>query len=238
MKIKNFTWITDKQAHGSTGTYLVDIKVLDDCQKAAFLGWISIEVHCSRLCLNRMTFSIESDQSLTPGESGRWCIRAPRISEMAKQHSPRQQKDHRARKHSFFLPLSQTATNRRQEGRKDESAPALFWIVPMYWAFSGRTGPLQCFVWIHYCTSVFLKLFNCWRVMRHDYCEFNADTIEESFSFFTTYYKIYYVPHKWHWCWWCCIIQLFIRSYSSMNPIHPMVSNNSRLNTIFLKCFV
>lgn len=81
-------------------------------KKSAFLGWISIEVHCSWLCLNRMTFSIESDQSLTPGESGRWCIRAPRFSEMAKQHSPRQQKDHRARKHSFFLPLSRTADRR------------------------------------------------------------------------------------------------------------------------------
>lgn len=34
------------------------------------------------------------------------------FSEMAEQQSPRQQKDHRARKHSCFLPLSRTANRR------------------------------------------------------------------------------------------------------------------------------
>lgn len=57
---------------------------------------------------------------------------------------------------------------------KDESVPTLFRIVPMYWAFSGRTGTLQCFVWIHSCISVFPKLFNCWRAMRHKDSEFNV----------------------------------------------------------------
>lgn len=52
--------------------------------------------------------------------------------------------------------------------------PPLFRIVPMYWAFSGRTGTLQCFVWIHSCISVFPKLFNCWRAMRHKDSEFNV----------------------------------------------------------------
>lgn len=121
---------------------------------------------------------------------------------MAEQQSPRQQKDHRARKHSCFLPLSRTANRRwglkegegkkRKEkatrggrkGRKDESVPTHFRIVPMHWAFSERTGRLQCFVWIHYCISVFPKLFNCCRVLRHDYPGFNADTIGESFFIF------------------------------------------------------
>lgn len=57
---------------------------------------------------------------------------------------------------------------------KDESIPTLSRIVPMYWAFSGRTGTLQCFVWIHSCISIFPKLFNCWRGMRHEYSEFNV----------------------------------------------------------------
>lgn len=57
---------------------------------------------------------------------------------------------------------------------KDESVPTLFRIVPMYWAFSGRAGTLQCFVWIHSCISVFPKLFNCWRAMRHKDSEFNV----------------------------------------------------------------
>lgn len=57
---------------------------------------------------------------------------------------------------------------------KDESVPTLFRIVPMYWAFSGRTGTLQCFVWIHSSISVFSKLFNCWRAMRQEYSEFNV----------------------------------------------------------------
>lgn len=64
-------------------------------------------------------------------------------------------------------------SNRRMVA-KDESVPTLFRIVPMYWASSGRTGTLQCFVWIHSCISVFPKLFNCWRAMRHEYSEFNV----------------------------------------------------------------
>lgn len=114
VKIEIFTWIADKQAHGCTGTYLVDIKVLDDCQKAGFLRWISIEIHCSMLCLNRMTFSIESDQSLM---ATAWGVRAmmhpgPEIFWDGQAALDKTKKDHRARKHSLFLPLSRTADRR------------------------------------------------------------------------------------------------------------------------------
>lgn len=101
----------------------------------------------------------------------------------------------------------------------------------MYWAFSGRTGPLPCFVWIHYCISVFPKLFNRWRVMRHDYPEFNKDTIGKSFSFFTTYYrKLHSVPCKWY---AASHSSLWLAPHNSMDLTLPVVSNKARLNTDF-----
>lgn len=51
---------------------------------------------------------------------------------------------------------------------KDESIPTLSVV------FSGRTGILECFGWIHSCISIFPKLFNCWRGKRHEYYEFNV----------------------------------------------------------------
>lgn len=94
---------------------------------------------------------------------------------------------------------------------KDESVPTLSRIVPMYWAFSGRTGTLQCFVWIHSCISIFQKLFNCWRGMRHEYFEFNVKnhfhfsppTIESFILFFvndtlhyTTLYGLFWTAER------------------------------------------
>ena len=81
-----------------------------------------------------------------PGEPGWWCIRALSFCEMAEQQSPRQQKDPRARKHSFFLPLSCTANRRQSEKAKRDTEGELwgkmsarshpFTIVPKYRAIT------------------------------------------------------------------------------------------------------
>lgn len=84
---------------------------------------------------------------------------------------------------------------------KDESIPTLSRIVPMYWAFSGRTGTLQCFVGLILASRFSPNLFNCWQGMRRKYLEFNVKnhfhfsppTIESFILFFgndTLHYAI------------------------------------------------
>lgn len=80
-----------------------------------FLEWITTVAHCSWLFVEQddVLYRIRSepcDDCL--GIQGDDVLGPWDFSEMAEQQSPRQQKDHRARKHSCFLSLSRTANRR------------------------------------------------------------------------------------------------------------------------------
>lgn len=104
---------------------------------------------------------------------------------------------------------------------KDESVPTLSRKVPMYWAFSGRTGTLQCFVELILASQFSPNLFNCWQGMRREYLKFNVKnhfnfsppTIESFILFFgndTLHYAI-----------------LWLTLSSREDPTVPAVSHNT-----------
>lgn len=157
---------------------------LDFWQETDFLECLSSAEHCSQLCLRTRTFDIVSDQSFCDNSLGNqgddvlgpgifWDGRAAiaKMRKGSKEKSPIPP--------LLWVLMVGTIKEVRQpmEGGKvgkDQSTPTVFRIIPMYWAFSGRTGTLQCFVWIHSSISVFPKLFNCWRAMRQEISEFNV----------------------------------------------------------------
>lgn len=157
---------------------------LDFWQETYFLECVSSAVYCSQLCLHTRTFDIVSDQSFCDNSLGNqgddvlgpWEVLRWLSSNCQDEKSKQRKKSYSSCSLSANGRQNQRSktTNWRRKGWKDESVPTLFRIVPMYWAFSGRTGTLQCFVWIHSSISVFSKLFNCWRAMRQEYYEFNV----------------------------------------------------------------
>lgn len=86
-----------------------------------------------------------------PGELEWWFIRVLTFSETSKLQSPRQQKNHRARKHfsshSHGLlkgdRVKSKAAIEGEIGGKMRAPPPTSENFPTYWAFSGRTRPLQ-----------------------------------------------------------------------------------------------